>query len=140
MAEVLDLTKVFDRDTVKLPDGTTCELRNQQEFSILEWHRVVQMDTQAHTLQQTAADSEEDATKLAQIQRDLAAMLVVDLDQEIPDWACAAILAFWADRATPEADAVPPRSRRTTAASSPGSKRSTAATRKPGSKTSRGGR
>ena len=142
MTDVLDLTKVFARDSVKLPDGTSRELRNQQEFSILEWHKVVGLDKKARELQAAAAESEEAAQELSALQRDLAAMLIVDLgDAELPDWACAAILAFWTDRiqaAGEEGNPQRPRGRQTTASSSRGSKRSTAAPRKTGSTPRRG--
>lgn len=142
--QVLDLDAAFERDEVKLNDKKYL-LRNQQEFSILQWHQIVSLDDQAKRLAKTAGSSEANAKKLSSMQRDLAAMLIVDLDpqDEIPDWACAAILRFWAERVNAKADkgddGDPPKGRRTTGSSSRGSKRSTAATRKTGSSKSQAG-
>ncbi len=140
MTEVLDLGAVFDRDTVKLPDGKTVELRNQQEFGIVDDHKLRTLLKQIDETRKLGQEvSEEDALRASQMLRDLATMLVVDLEAEIPDWACVAIFEFWVKRAQgdePAPDPPKPR-RRTTGASSRGSKHSTAATRKPGSKSRR---
>jgi hypothetical protein len=148
VTEVLDLGAVFDRDTVRMPDGTTYELRNAQEFGVLDDHRLRMLLKKIEELKSRAKSggqsSEKDAEEASKLLRDLATMLVVELQTEIPDWACVAIFQFWVNRAqgeTPAGDTPgPPRSRRTTVASSRGSKRSTAATRKPGSKKSPRGR
>jgi hypothetical protein len=136
MGNVLDLSAVFDRDTVKMPDGTEYELRNQQEFGILDDHHLRTLIDKITSLN-AVAESEDDAVKAAALLQELAAMLVVDLSVDVPDWASVQIFQFWVARAQGEAPADPPKPRRTTAASSRGSKRSTAATRKPGSKSRR---
>jgi hypothetical protein len=139
VTEVLDLGAVFDRDTVKMPDGTTYELRNQQEFGVLEDHRLRTLLEQIESFDTSGTKSEEDAEKASKLLRDLATMLVVDLQTEIADWACVAIFRFWVDRAKGENPATPPQPakkpapQRTTGVSSRASKRSTAAKRKHGS-------
>jgi hypothetical protein len=143
VTEVLDLASVFERDTVKMQDGTTYELRNQQEFGVVDDHKLRALLKAVDEFKAGDLDaSEQDAEAASKMLRDLATMLIVDLKTEIPDWACVAIFEFWVSRAQGENPADPPKKPRprTTAASSRGSKRSTAATRKPGSKTSRRGR
>ena len=133
MTEVLDLDSVFARDTVKL-NGNEYELRNQQEFGILDDHKLRSLIDKIQQFQ-SGADTEEDAVKASALLRDLATMLVVDLSDEVPDWACVAIFEFWMQRAQGEAPANPPKpaARRTTASSSRNSKPRTAAVPKRGS-------
>lgn len=141
MTESLDLGALFERDTVKMKDGTTLELRNQQEFGVLDDFKLRSLIDRISTLEQTASVSEEDATKASELLSELAAMIVVDCPAAIEDWACVAIFRFWTKRLDEQAPALPPRKprpRRTTAGSSRGSKPSTAATRKRGSTTPRG--
>jgi hypothetical protein len=153
---VLDLSAVFTRDTVTMPDGTSFELRNRAEFSIVDdhkmqvlLHKVVEID------EAKVAESEEEAEKASKDLHDLAAMLVVDLPTEgVEDWVCAAIFDFWMQRRRPEEPANPPRrtpaarptrqkkktaapKKSTTAGSSRASRHSTAAPRKRGSRKSR---
>lgn len=143
MTEVLDLAAVFTRDTVKLQDGTTYELRNQQEFGILDDHKLRTLLNRIEEFRHAdaATQTEEAAAQASQMLRELATMLVVGLEQEIEDWACVAIFRFWTERvqSAPPSDEDPPKPR-TTVASSRGSKPSTAATRSTGSPKSPAGR
>lgn len=135
MSQVLDLSKVFERDTVKMRDGTDYELRNPQEFSVLEEHKLQTLIAKANEFDKKETKNTEDVEKASELLQDLATMLVVDLQTEIPDWACVAIFRFWMERATGDDPLARPnrKARRTTAASSRASKRSTAATPKRGS-------
>lgn len=133
---VLDLSAIFDRPTVKL-GASTYELRNRDEFSLLELDHLQRLLGRAEAMQESADDPEALA-KASALLADLADLLVINLDQPVPDLAVLQISDFWASHFKQETPVPPRRSRRTTAASSPGSKRSTAATRKPGS-TSRNG-
>jgi hypothetical protein len=134
VTQVLDLAAVFERDTVKMPDGTQHELRNPQELGILEEHRLRLLLKKIEEFT-AGAKSEQDAEQASKLLRELATMLVVDLEAEIPDWACVAIFQFWVKRVEGEEKPANPRKPRTTAGSSRGSKRSTAATPKRGSTT-----
>lgn len=141
MAEALDLGALFERDTVKMKDGTTLELRNQQEFGVLDDFKLRSLIDRVQLLEQTAGQNEEDATKASELLKELAAMIVVACPPDIEDWACVAIFRFWTKRINDQAAADPspkPRPRRTTGGSSRGSKRSTGATPKRGSTTRRG--
>lgn len=139
--ETLDLGALFKRDDVKLPGGVTVELRNQQEFGVLDDFRLRSLIDRIQAAEQAATQSEEDAIKASELLHELATMIVVDCPEKIDDWACVAIFRFWTKRIADTEPADPsqkPRARRTTAGSSRGSKRSTAGTRKPGSTTRRG--
>jgi hypothetical protein len=145
--KVLDLDAAFSRDTVKV-GGKTYELRAPQEFGIVEDHKLRKLIVAASAIDNKKTTTEADAVKASQLLRDLATMLVVDLQEEIPDWACVAIFDFWIGNA-PGDDGPPPQpaprpaaKKKTTstgAKSSLRSKSSTAATRKRGS-TSQAGR
>jgi len=140
VTQVLDLSTLFERDTVKMPDGSSYELRNPQEFGVLDEHKMRALMKKAADLDAVSDPTDAQAAEAAKILHDLATMLIVDLRDEIPDWACVAIFRFWIEKAgTDEPGDGSPRKPRTTAASSRGSKRSTAATRTRGSK-SRAGR
>jgi hypothetical protein len=141
VTEVLDLSKIFDRSTVKI-GPKTYELRNREEFSLLQFEQLAKLLNRAAELEAAGHESDEAIAEAASLMRDLTTLLIVDLDVEIPDLACVVIVSFWRDNQpnlytneTPQK----PRSR-TTVASSRGSKRSTAATRKPGSQKSPAGR
>lgn len=141
MTEVLDLAEVFTRDTVKMHDGTTYELRNRVEFGLVDDHRLRTLLVRIDEFNDTKDKTEEASAQASAMLRELATMLVVDLETEIPDWACVAIFRFWTARVREQEPADPPKPRRpTTAASSRGSRRSTAATPKRGSSGSPAGR
>ena len=137
MTEVLDLAAALDRDTVKMPDGATFELRNHQEFGIVDEHRLRTLLEKITAFEATAADATEDeAQQASKMLRDLAAMLVIDPPEVIEDWVCAAVFAFWMKNAPVEEEAAnPPKpaGRRTTGGSSRNSKPRTAVARKRGS-------
>jgi hypothetical protein len=141
VSESLDLTNVFDRDTVKLPGGTEYEIRNPEEFSILEEHQLNNLLKRIDVARGKAQtdDTEEAAKQASELLRELATLLIVDLKEEVTDWACVAVFRFWTERISAAAEkANPPKPRgRTTGKSSRGSKRSTAATRKAGSNSRR---
>jgi hypothetical protein len=140
VTETLDLGAVFDRDSVKMPDGTEYQLRNKDEFSIVEDQKLRSLIRQIGEFSESSADSEEDAAKASKMLHDLSTMLVIDAPEDVPDWACVEIFRFWTKRAgaeVPPADPPKPRRRRTTGGSSRNSKRSTAAPRKTGSSKSR---
>lgn len=148
MSEALDLTKVFDRDTVKFPDGTEHEIRNPEEFSILEEHRLNALLKRIEQGREKATgpdSTEADAQQASEMLRELAALLVVDLpaDAEVTDWVSAAVFDFWITKQQERAEAarlaaggkkIPPRKprRQTTARSQRGSKSSSAGRRKTG--------
>lgn len=141
MAETLDLTAVLDRDTVKLPDGSTCELRNPQEFGVVAEHHLNMLLQRIDELNGAEIKTDEDAEKASGMLRELAAMIVVGCPGEIDDWACVAIFDFWAAKIKgegPEGNPPAGATARTTAGSSRNSKRSTVATRKHGSTRRRG--
>lgn len=150
MAETLDLSEVFDRDTVKLPGGAVYEIKNPEEFGILGDHQLdalVKRIEAANAKASTDTATEEDARQARDLLRELATQLLIDLpaDAEVGEWACVAIFDFHmkkrlarARKLAEEAGVkLPPQMRaknqRTSARSSRASKRSTAATRKRGS-------
>jgi hypothetical protein len=144
VTQLLDLS-ALERDTIKLADGAVVELRNPDEFAIVDDYRLRTLITELVGVDLLAFKSEEDAAEASAKLHTLAAMLTVSLPEGSDDFACAAIFDVWVKKHLvvvddKKGDAGPPKSRRTTAASSQGSKRSTAATRKTGSKPSRGGR
>jgi hypothetical protein len=148
VSDTLDLTQVLDRDEVKLPDGTVKELRNPEEFSILQDHELSKLIDRVMEMREKAGSenaTDEDAKQASDLLRELATLLVIDLgDTELEDWVCVAIFEFHmrkriaiAERLAAAQGADPQKPRRTSAARSRGSKRSTAATRKTGSRSRR---
>lgn len=134
---VLDLSAIFDRPTVKL-GAKAYELRNRDEFSLLELDQLMRLMGRAEGMK-GAVEDEEALGNASELLAEVAKLLIVDLDVKVPDLAMLAITEFWVGLFTEAAPGgPPPRSRRTTAASSRGSKRSTAATPKRGSTSPRG--
>jgi len=138
--KVLDLSAIFTRHKVKIGDRSY-ELRNRDEFSLIQFDRINKLWARAQEIEEAGDDSDPILNEASQLMKDLATLLVVDLDQEIPDLACVAIFQFWMkNQPKGSTTSDPPKPRdRTTAGSSRGSKRSTAATRSAGS-TSQGTR
>lgn len=140
---ILDLSEVLGRDTVKLPNGSTVELRNPTEFGPIDEYNLRSLMQQVVTYDPDTVRTEEQANEASQMLHDLAAMIVIDLPADVNDASCAAIFAAWFEKHATTPDPLkPPRTRKTTAStgarSVPGSKRSTAATRKRGSTSRRG--
>jgi hypothetical protein len=99
VSEALDLSKVFDRDTVKLSDGTEYEIKNPEEFGILDDHQLNALIKRIETAREKAASedaTEEDAKNASELLRALATLLVIDLPTEakVGDWESVAIFDF----------------------------------------------
>ena len=138
MTQLLDLS-ALDRDTIKLANGTEVQLRNPEEFSVVDDYRLRTLITALADVDVLSITSEDKADEASKKLHQAAALLAVDLPDEVDDATCAALFKVWIDKHITNANPPTPnrRSRRTTAKSSPGSKRSTAARRKTGSSKSR---
>ena len=145
--EILDLSKITDHDTIRMPDGKQHELINRTDLGIFEYHKLTSMQAEATKLTAAAAKgplTPPQARKLMKVLGDLVKLLVPTINSamlgKLERPAREQIILVWLSRNfEPEELSGEVPSRRTTAASSPGSKRSTAATRKRGS-TRRSGR
>lgn len=144
---VLDLSKIFDRPTVKLGDEEY-ELRNRDEFTLVEHTNLEKLVQRAEELRASGDESDKALVEAAKIMQDLVKLVTVNLDREVPEFACLAIFTFWAEQqpgglfetADPPNRASRRAAKRTTGGSSRVSNRSTAAARKTGSTKSQAGR
>lgn len=141
MGDTLDLGAIFDRHTVKLPDGTEITLRNPIELGILDDFELRTTINHIQELSTSGTRSREEAEEGTALLRKMVGLVVIDAPETMEDWHCVQIFRFWMEKQaeTAGAPADPLQRRRTTGASSRGSKRSTAATRRSGS-ASKGGR
>lgn len=136
MGETFDLASLFERDDVKRPDGSKLLIRHKQELSIMQRHQLDALISEINELDGKDGKTEQDAERGSVLLHDLAGIVVVDAPDDLEDWECASIFAFWLTRSFREAELPPskPRAKRSAKpSSSRGSKRSTAATRKSGS-------
>lgn len=158
--ETLDLSTVFDRDDVKLRDGRVYEIRNPDEFGMLDDHRLDALMKRAQEARDKAVAedaTEDDAKHASDLLREIATLLIIDFpaEGEIGDWESVAIFQFHMKKRLARAEEqarelgieLPPptpaptpaprkkpqdRKRSTKAKSSPASRRSTAARRTTG--------
>jgi len=140
VTQLIDLS-VLERDTIKIGDGTIIELRNPEEFGVVDDYRLRTLITELADIDVEKISSETDAEAASQKLHTAAAMLAVNLPEGVDDATCAALFGVWIKKHITEVQPGPPqpnrRSRRTTARSSRGSKPSTGGARKTGSTKSR---
>lgn len=110
--QILDLSKL-ERDTFKLEDGTELELRNPTEFGPRDEFKFRSLSHEITRYDPTKIKTEADADKYAEVLHSLAAMIVIDLPDEVNDASCAAIYGVWIQKhaANPRRPARPPRDR-----------------------------
>lgn len=135
MGETFDLATLFDRDEVKRGDGTM-QVRHKQELSIMQRHQLDAVIGKINELDAKPEKSVEDANRSSQLLHELSDIVIVNPPDDLEDWECAAVFAFWLARSMQDTPADPPKPRTASSrksSSSRGSKSSTAATRKSGS-------
>lgn len=155
MAELLDLSKVVETDTIRLKskkhtDGKPYDLINRSDLGIFEYHKLQAMQTQAATLTAAITKGPLDAKKKAALMKVLGGLVKLLIPTIEPATLATLtrpereqIILTWLARHFDPAElggteGEAPRRPRTGAASSPGSRRSTAATQRRGSTSRRG--
>lgn len=144
--ELLDLSKVVERDTIRLSDGKPYELRNPDDFGITEYAQLAHLQEQSRLLESEATTAKKLSPKK---ERELLDLLGETIKLLIPTAKpvlvnklskaeMERIILAWMGRHMTGDEPGEPVSRRTGAPSSRGSKRSTAATRARGSRSRSG--
>jgi hypothetical protein len=144
--ELLDLSKVVERDTITLKDGKTYELVNPDDLGIYEYARITQLQEESCTLEATAKKGKltpKNERELLRILGEFVKLLIPTIKPaglgKLTQQDRERIILVWMGRhMTGEEPAGEASSRRSGAPSSRGSKRSTAATRARGSRSRSG--
>jgi hypothetical protein len=143
--ELLDLSKVVERDTITLKDGKTYELVNPDDLGIYEYARITQLQEESRKLEATAKKGKltpKNERELLRILGEFVKLLIPTIKPaglgKLTQQDRERIILVWMGRHMTGEEPGEAPSRRSGASSSRGSKRSTAATRARGSRSRSG--